>query len=137
MENDTQAIITVTKNGSSDYFRMVRLTGIVENEVDITQNLTFSPEETVKEVSIPVIDDEIALEEPIQYPLSLQIPTGQTGVEVGEQPNSALEVGDNDGKLACSYSVLIACNKYVWPSILIEPSRSISLTLFLVFTLQC
>ena len=67
MENDIEVFIVVTKIGSSNYSRTVRLRGIVEDGVDITQYLIFSPEETAKEVSIPLVDDLVALEEPTQY----------------------------------------------------------------------
>ena len=110
-EGEAQVVIVVTKTGSSDYPRSVRLTGVVQNGSDITQVLMFSPIQTTFEVTVPLIDDQVALEEPIQFPLSLQIPTGQTGVELGEQPNSILEVADDDGKPTCCD--FIVCNRYV------------------------
>ena len=60
--------------------------------------LTFSPEETMKVVSIPLVDDEVALEETEKYTLSLHVPATQIGVELGRNPEAVLEVLDNDGK---------------------------------------
>ena len=111
VENEIEAVIVVTKNGISDYNRRVRLTGTVENGVDITQVLTFSPGQIMIEVSVSLLDDEVALEEPVQYPLSLEIPASEIGVELGQYPSSLLEVADNDGKPTCCD--FIGCDKYV------------------------
>ena len=111
MENDREAIIVVTKNGSSDYPRTIRLIGVVENGVDITEDLVFNPGQTMMEICAPLVDDEVALEAPVQYSLSLEVPTGQPGVALGGQANSALEVADDDGKP--TFQNFVVCYKLV------------------------
>ena len=98
MENQIQAVLVITKNGTSGNSHSVRLTGSIENGSDITQDLVFSPGQISIQVPVPLVDDAIALEEPTQYLFSLQIPTGQTGVELGGHPNCTLVVEDDDGK---------------------------------------
>ena len=111
MENDREAIIVVTKNGSSDYPRTIRLIGVVENGVDITEDLVFNPGQTMMGIRAPLVDDEVALEAPVQYSLSLEVPTGQPGVALGGQANSALEVADDDGKP--TFQNFVVCYKLV------------------------
>ena len=110
IENEVQAVLVITKNGSSDYNRSVTLIGTYELGF-FTQDLEFTPGQTMTEVFVTLVDDEIALEDVVQYQQSLQIPTGQTGVELGMQPTSVLEVADDDGKPTCCG--FIVCNKYV------------------------
>ena len=98
VENQIQAVLVITKNGISGNSRSVTLTGSIENGSNITQDLVFSPAQISIQVSVPLVDDAIALEEPIQYLFYLQIPTGQTGVKLGEHPSCTLVVEDDDGK---------------------------------------
>ena len=106
MEDEGNATLTIVKDGSSDYTRSVMWTGVIQNGVYVAQMLTFSREETMKEVSIPLVDDEVALEETEEYTLSLHIPATQIGVELGGVPEAILEVVDNDGKARwCDFEV--------------------------------
>ena len=97
-EDEGNATLTIVKDGSSDYARSVMYTGVIQNGVYVTQMLTFSGEETMKEIFVRLVDDEVALEETEVYTLSLHIPTAQIGVELGQHPAAFLEVVDNDGK---------------------------------------
>ena len=101
-ENEGQVELDIIKNGSNDYPRSITLTGMLPNGMVVTETLRFSPEETLKKVVVPLIDDEIALEPKEQYQMSLQVPPNQINVVLGQHPNTALEVLDNDGMSCCS-----------------------------------
>ena len=132
MESDVDTDIVIIMNGSSDYTRTVRIIGTIQNGVDVTRFVDFSPGNDYVELIFPLVDDDVAWEETEQYPLSIEIPTGQTGVVLGEDPNSILEVVDDDGKPTC-YD-LIVCDTYVCPFIVMK-SLFLSLSLFLSFSL--
>ena len=101
VENEATANLIIVKIGSSDYSRRIDISGMVENEVDVAQTLTFSLDQNMMVVSVPLINDMIALEETKEYHLSLQIPTDPIGVEIGNIQQTVLKVADDDGKPRC------------------------------------
>ena len=96
-ENEGKAALDVIKNGSSDYPRSITISGMLPNGMVLTDTLIFSPEEILRKVLVPLMDDEIALEQKEQYQISLQVPINQTRVLLGQHPNTVLEVLDDDG----------------------------------------
>ena len=95
-ENELQAVLDVIKNGTSDYPRSITVSGILPSGVVLLETLIFSPEETLKKVLVPLLDDEVAPEQTEQYQMSLQVPSNQTNTLLGQYPNTVLEVLDDD-----------------------------------------
>ena len=96
-ENEGPAALDVIKIGSSNYPRSVTVSGMLPNGMLLMETLIFIPGETLKKVLVPVMDDEVALEEEEQYQISLQVPNNQTRSLLGQHPNTVLEVLDDDG----------------------------------------